>query len=106
MVCTCSHFSGEDDLNILYKAVSPLANHWAELCIYLGLKRRKREAIKSNHKDDLKECLYQCLAEWLQRDLIKGKYDQPSWRWLIDSISEINYAFAKKLAREHPGMLS
>lgn len=46
----------------------------------------------------------QSLLEWLRGNFESEKYSQPSWKHLIDTISEINPALADELAGTHTGM--
>ena len=46
----------------------------------------------------------QSLLEWLRGNFESEKYSQPSWKHLIDTVSEINPALADELAGTHTGM--
>ena len=53
-------------LQILRKSFFPTPR-WLDLGLNLGLFHTTLEAIKANCRDDVRECLRECLVKWLNR---------------------------------------
>ena len=88
----------------VYQAVSSLASEWRQFGLNLGLACSEMDAIQHNHPNDVKGCLMQSLYEWLRGKFESEKYNHPSWKHLIDTVSDINPALADDLASKHTGM--
>ena len=77
-----------------------MASEWRDLCIYLGL--TSMDEIEHDCRGVARRCLERSLSVWLRRKYNHGEFGQPSWRKLIEALSNINYTLAKTLAEKHP----
>ena len=69
----------------------------------LHLKSSKISEIKMSHPGDLSGCLRDTVQEWLKKNYNTSKFGDPSWRMIVEAVSDFNQDVARKIAAKHPG---
>ena len=99
----------ERDWNSLsIETKSLLSVHWDTIAICLGLVASKIAEIKKNNSGDCTDCWNSALLEWVRQNYDITEFGEPSWRTFLKAVAlaDCNKLEVKKLAANHPGMLS
>lgn len=75
------------------KRLMPLASNWKIIGGLLGVERHVLDNIKRD-EDDVRDCLYAMLSEWL-----KQVDPQPTWKDIIDAVEEVDSSKAEEIRR-------
>ena len=88
----------------MQRELNPLAARWKSIGIALRLKPNELDTIQAGNSD-LTACLTQTVTKWLNRNYNVEKFGEPTWRRLVEAVSDpaggANMALAREIARRH-----
>ena len=103
-----SHYSGEKDTRDVYREVIGLAGRWSGMCLALGLLPSDQSTIAATHPGNPHDCLRAVVVQWLQKGYDYQRYGPPTWRMLVEAVSDPsggnNNSLAETIAKKYPGM--
>ena len=89
----------------MQRELNPLAARWKSIGIALRLKPNELDTIQAGNNSDPTACLIQTVTKWLNRNYNVEKFGEPTWRWLVEAVSDpaggANMALAREIARRH-----
>ncbi len=99
--CTLYIVEEEEDANIIFKAIGKKAAKYAEIGRNFGLAPSIIETIKENHPGDNSKALQDVILTWIRQDFNTTRFGVPSWRKVVEVISDFDKLLAKKIAVDH-----
>ena len=91
-----STVGGKPSLRTAYKELRPLASHWDEIGVFLGLPKSDIDIIKSDQQESAK-CLLEMLSKWEKR-----VNPPPSWTALADAVEPFDEEKSMDIHRRIP----
>ena len=97
-----------DHNRLFIETKSLLSVHWYTIATCLGLIASKLDEIKANNSNNSTDCWNSALLEWVHQNYDTTEFGEPSWRTFLKAVAlaDCNKLEVKKLAANHPGMLS
>ena len=78
------------------------------MCLALRILPSDQSTIAAAHRGNPHDCLQAVVVKWLQKGYDYQRYGHPTWRMLVESVSDPaggnNNALAEAIAKKHPGM--
>ncbi len=69
----------------VYRELLPLASKWNRIGILLNIKPEQLDTIKSNHPNEVEDCLLETIKEWLN-----GIDPPPTWEELVEAVKLVS----------------
>ena len=85
----------------MFKAIGKKAAKYAQIGRNFGLAPSTIESIKENHPGDNSKALQEVIITWVRQDFNTKKFGLPSWRKVVEVISDFDKLLAKKIAEDH-----
>ena len=102
--CIVLFTPGVDDLFDVQSELIAVSAEWKSIGIALGLNPNVLSGIQTDNNDHT-TCLLSVVTEWLKRNYDVKKFGEPTWRWLVKTVSDPaggkNKAHARKVAMRH-----
>ena len=89
----------------MLKELNPVSAKWNSIGIALRLKPDILDGIQAGNIGDPRSCLTSVVKEWLKRNYDVRKFPEPTWRSLVEAVSNpaggANMALARDMAGRH-----
>ena len=81
-----------DNLGDIYKLLSPVASHWRNIGVMLGINDDLHDTIKNDEMNNSKNCLRAMLSTW-----IKKINPPPTWCKLVEAVEHYDPSLAEEI---------